>query len=463
MRYILIKRTTMLVLITFLTMLITPHYSFGIGKIANTDDFEKAKQLYKNRYYDEATKLFNQFIERNRENKILKNKIIESYYYKAKICFLGEQFKEMGDDLENLFKLNIQYHFPDEENGDFLNQARAIQQKKLKQEKKDDNRIECESLKAKKKFPWLVVLGGAVVVGVLIYLITQKTRENTLVITVGEGIEGTPVAGSHSHKRGTTVNYSYTLKSGYSNLVVRLDDTPVAASGTIIMNKNHTLTATASKVYSLTVTKETGITGTPDTGIFYCHDGEAINYSYALQSGYRDLVVTIDGVVSPANGTILMTTNRTLTVNASVSYSLVVVKGGGVSGNPDSGTTQCMSGQTVDYSYYLQNGYRDLVVKLDETQITPSGTITMNQGHILVASATVSRTFELTVKKGAGVDGTPELGTYTRSEGQTVVYTYSLKSNYKNLVVKIDGAQVSPSGTIIMDRAHTLTASAELK
>jgi len=69
----------------------------------------------------------------------------------------------------------------------------------------------------------------------------------TLTVSLGEGVTGTPSSGTHSYSKGEVVNYSYSLNSGYTNLVVKLDGQQVNASGTITMNSNHTLNATAEK------------------------------------------------------------------------------------------------------------------------------------------------------------------------------------------------------------------------
>jgi len=100
----------------------------------------------------------------------------------------------------------------------------------------------------KKKFPILLVVGGAVGVTVAIILLTKKKKrkEYTLTVNLGGGIEGTPQTGTSTHKEGTILNYNYTLKSGYNNLVVQVDGNNAPDSGTITMNQNHTLTASAS-------------------------------------------------------------------------------------------------------------------------------------------------------------------------------------------------------------------------
>ncbi len=98
--------------------------------------------------------------------------------------------------------------------------------------------------KKKKKFPWLLVTAGVLAVVVIVYIILQN-KKYTLNVTTGEGISGTPSSGTATYKKGTLVDYKYDLMTGYSNLVVTLDGSPVSPSGTIKMNGNHTLVARA--------------------------------------------------------------------------------------------------------------------------------------------------------------------------------------------------------------------------
>jgi len=103
----------------------------------------------------------------------------------------------------------------------------------------------------KKKFPLLLVTLGAVAVGVIIYLVTRKakreekveTNEYVLTVTRGEGVDGSPESGEYIYRDGTTVSYNYQLKTGYSVLQVLLDNSPVPPEGTVVMDRNHTLTA----------------------------------------------------------------------------------------------------------------------------------------------------------------------------------------------------------------------------
>jgi len=71
------------------------------------------------------------------------------------------------------------------------------------------------------------------------------TAQYTLTVTMGEGVNGTPAAGSHSYSENDIVSYSYAAQTGYGNLTVTLDGAPVASSGAVTMTANHTLNATA--------------------------------------------------------------------------------------------------------------------------------------------------------------------------------------------------------------------------
>jgi len=85
----------------------------------------------------------------------------------------------------------------------------------------------------------------------------------TLTVSVGEGVTGSPTSGTNSYSEGQSVSYSYSLISGYMNLVVTLDDQQVEASGTITMDRNHTLNASAEEVPTFTLTDLAGTwTGT---------------------------------------------------------------------------------------------------------------------------------------------------------------------------------------------------------
>jgi hypothetical protein len=120
--------------------------------------------------------------------------------------------------------------------------------------------IEAEGRKKKKKFPWLLVATGVVVVGLLVYffVIKPKNKKYVLTVTKGVGVDGAPESGSYVYKKGTIVSYSYSYNvNGYSAVEVKLDDRPAPNSDTITMDRNHELVITATVVpLSFKVDKE---------------------------------------------------------------------------------------------------------------------------------------------------------------------------------------------------------------
>jgi hypothetical protein len=164
-----------------------------------------------------------------------------------------------------------------------------------------------------KKFPWLIVALVAVAGGAALYFLVLKKKDCTLTVTVGEGVTGTPAAGTSTNKKGTAVAYSYTLQSGYDNLSVTLDGAAVAASGSVTMNANHTLAASATKTFVLTVIRGAHVDGTPASGTYSHASGASVPYGYTPASGYSNLEVKIDNVAAAPAGTITMNTNHTLT------------------------------------------------------------------------------------------------------------------------------------------------------
>jgi hypothetical protein len=165
----------------------------------------------------------------------------------------------------------------------------------------------------KGKFPWLVAAVVIVAGGAALYFLVLKKKNYTLTVSVGEGVTGSPAAGTSTSKKGTVINYSYAKQAGYDNLAVTLDGAPVAASGTVTMNANHALEATAAKTFVLTVIRGDNVEGAPSSGSYARALGTNVAYSYAPASGYANLEVKLDNVLVPNSGTVAMGANHTLT------------------------------------------------------------------------------------------------------------------------------------------------------
>lgn len=145
----------------------------------------------------------------------------------------------------------------------------------------------------------------------------SEVETGTLKVITSVGVTGTPAAGEYTVQVGDERAYGYSLEAGYNSLTVLLDNKEVAASGSFTVSGDHTLQAYSEGniQYELTVTVDTGVTGTPEAGTYAYPAGTEIPYSYALADGWADLSVKIDGTEAAASGTI--TVSKTTTVYAS--------------------------------------------------------------------------------------------------------------------------------------------------
>lgn len=167
---------------------------------------------------------------------------------------------------------------------------------------------------AKKRFPWLWVAAGAVVVGVVLYFTVIKKPEYKLNVAMGPGVSGYPIAGTFVYKKGKKVRYVYSLGYGYRDLKVTLDGKEMAASGEFTMDRDRVLSvASEEQFYGLTVTTTKGVTGTPIDGTHSFREGTKVAYNYVLSDGrYFSIQVWLDGVQVAAQGTVLMDRAHTL-------------------------------------------------------------------------------------------------------------------------------------------------------
>ncbi len=139
-------------------------------------------------------------------------------------------------------------------------------------------------------------------VGLLIFTgckSTEDATEYTLTVTLGEGVSGTPAAGTFTYTENDVVTYNYSAQSGYGNLTVTLDNASIPASSTITITGNHTLN----------VTSDIDIRGTW-TGHFYAGWN---SYFQAIFSGGTlsgTIQANIDVVAGNASGNFSITDDQ---------------------------------------------------------------------------------------------------------------------------------------------------------
>ncbi len=312
-----LKKGALLTLFFFICFTLTAHFNF-----ANDEDILlKARMLVKKGDFDGAIKELYEVIEKLKVIASQKRNLAEAYYLLARVYKIVQMESECKYHLK--MALIIYPDFTIEEpDTQLIEMMKQIKEELEKEEQKKviEKPGEKKSGK-KKKFPVLLVAGGAVVIGIVLALLLKKKKQPKkyqLIVTRGEGVEGTPTTGTMIYNEGTTVNYNYSLQGGYKDLAVTLDGNVVTSSGTITMNRDHTLSAAAVPLarYTLTVTRGVGVVGTPDTGTTTYDESTQVNYSYSAERGYTNLAVTLDGAAVSPSGTINMNSNHALIATA---------------------------------------------------------------------------------------------------------------------------------------------------
>lgn len=199
--------------------------------------------------------------------------------------------------------------------------------------------------------------------------------------------------------------------------------------------------------FTLTVTVGNGVAGTPEPGTYTYNKDDKVTYSYALKDAYEDLKITLNGKTLSSGGVITITENATLLATSDPrdeAFSLTVTIGSGVTGTPKAGTTYYLPNTQVNYSYSLAEDYIDLKVTFEGAIIAGSGSVTITDDSVLIASATLHYdirdswamteeysdgsafsgvvTFSGTSDEGTVIDSDGGVGTFT-VEGTYITFT----------------------------------------
>jgi hypothetical protein len=145
-------------------------------------------------------------------------------------------------------------------------------------------------------------------------------------------------------------------------------------------------------IYRLIVTLGAGASGTPVSGSYNYIAGETIDFSYNLSDGYDTLIVKLDDEEVEASGQITMNGNHTLEAygsSGSGEYLVYVALGTGVEGEPEGGYYRRDAGAEIPYNFSLLDGYTNLTVTLDGTEVDNPGVLTVSDDHTLYVYAEV--------------------------------------------------------------------------
>lgn len=222
--------------------------------------------------------------------------------------------------------------------------------------------------------------------------------------------------------------------------------------------------------YVLTVTVGAGVSGTPESNTYEYIIGDKVAYSYTLKADYKDLIVKLDSVSVPANGTITISGNQSLSVTATAvnpTYSVFISASEGVYAVPIAGTYPYKAGIKVNYSFALKEGYFGLLTKLDGVTVPDKGSFIVSTDHSLTASATKkynilgdwslsekyddSSVFLVTLK----FKGDRNIGTVSDSDGGTG--TYSVQGNTVSFNLIFPNVNYEYSGSLADDNTMSGT------
>jgi hypothetical protein len=145
----------------------------------------------------------------------------------------------------------------------------------------------------------------------------SQEAETQYVLTVqcASGVSGEPQSGSLNYTENSSVSYNYSAAAGYGNLQVILDGQAVAASGLVVMNMNHTLSAAAERKLYFQGNWQLNAQWTSQT----CSLQNGSNLAASGSQNGDDITLTITGMNMIANGKIDLEGNFVLT--AEVIYS----------------------------------------------------------------------------------------------------------------------------------------------
>lgn len=171
----------------------------------------------------------------------------------SKSYYALNDIENARSELINLFNLDINVKIDREEYPKgylkIFEEIKSIKKNELAV--RGPNVFEKAGNKKSKRNSWFLVIGGTVILAAVIYFLFIKKPKFTLTVTKGEGVNGTPAAGTYTYKKNKQVSYSYTSQPGYSETVVLLDGQQVSSSGSIKMDKDHTLAILAGKLSSV--------------------------------------------------------------------------------------------------------------------------------------------------------------------------------------------------------------------
>jgi hypothetical protein len=298
-------------------------------------------------------------------------------------------------------------------------------------------------------------------------------------LTITSGAGGsvtTPGEGTFTYVNGEMVNLVAKAEEGYQFAEWTGDVDSIAnveaATTTINMSGDYSITAKFVKQYDLTIACTTGGSViVPGEGTFAYDKGTVVNLAAEADEGYRFVEWTGDigtiGNVNDATTIITMSGNYSITANFVAVYDLTIssTAGGSVT-TPGEGTSTYDEGTVVNLIAQPDEGYRFVEwtgnvstiadVYAAATTITMSGNYSITANFVAVYDLTISST-------AGGSVTTPGEGTSTYDEGTIVSLVAEAEEDYRfiewtgdvNNIADVYAAET----TITMNGNYSITAN----
>jgi hypothetical protein len=171
-------------------------------------------------------------------------------------------------------------------------------------------------------------------------------------------------------------------------------------------------------------------------------------------------VGTATYTLTASNGAGSSTATATVTVNSGPSFPLSVTLAPGILGTPAAGSTPYVQGTIVHYAYSLGPGLVNLQVAIDGANVNPTGSITINGPHNLVATAQ-AQTLTLTPSAEPGGSISPATPVQV-AYGKSSAFTITPDPGFIIQDVLVDGVSVGTTGQYTFQNVsanHTISAS----
>jgi hypothetical protein len=293
-------------------------------------------------------------------------------------------------------------------------------------------------------------------------------------VTASAGANGSiSPSGSVSVTQGSSQTFSITPNANYKISGVTVDGVSVGAVSSYTFSNvtaAHTISASfVQNITSYTVTASAGANGSiSPSGSVSVTQGSSQTFSITPNANYKISGVTVDGVSVGAVGSYTfsnVTAPHTISAIFSQNSTTITASAGANGSISPSGTVTVNQGSSQTFTITPNTNYKVAGVTVDGLSVGAVGSYTFSN---VTAPHTISASFaqnitSTTITASAGANGSiSPSGTVTVNQGSSQTFTITPNANYKIAGVTVDGASVGAVGSYTFSNVtapHTISAS----